>query len=207
MRRRLGQGSGDCVGEWFVGREWGEADLRSALDAFRRGLRGYPPARVEPLAVTFKPEAKVVKARGCVYSPIKTAWLAACIGTLVALGLVFRNLQAVWVRAALAVPKKEVFRLVGDYRAVNKQIEKVPGVMRNQEAEMTNLRGATCLGKLDMLQGYCQMRLAAEVQEVFSPSPPPKSVYPHAYALRRFERDGLLLRRDDRIVGRFESLG
>ena len=55
----------------------GEARLREILDrhwhAFRRGLRGDPSTRVEPLTVTFKPEAKVVKARGCIYSPIKTA--------------------------------------------------------------------------------------------------------------------------------------
>ena len=46
-----------------------------------------------------EPEAKVVKARGCVSSPIEIAWLALCIGTLEALGLVFCNLQAVWASA------------------------------------------------------------------------------------------------------------
>ena len=106
-----------------------EARLREILDrhlnVFRRGLRGDPPARVEPLTVAFKPEAKVVKARGRVYSPIKTAWLATCIGTLVALGLVFRNMRAVWASVAMAAPTKGGFRLVSDYRAVNKQIEKV----------------------------------------------------------------------------------
>ena len=43
----------------------------------------------------FKPEPEVVEARGRVYSPTKTAWLTTCIGTLVALGLVFSDLQAV----------------------------------------------------------------------------------------------------------------
>ena len=55
----------------------GEARLREILDrhwnALRRGLRGDPPARVEPLTVTFKPEAKVVKGRRRLYSPIKNA--------------------------------------------------------------------------------------------------------------------------------------
>ena len=64
-------------------------------NAFRRGLRDDPTARLEPLTVTFKTEAKVVKARGRVYSPIKTAWLATCIRTVVELGLSIRNLQAV----------------------------------------------------------------------------------------------------------------
>ena len=154
---------------WSAG---GQARLREMLDrhwnAFRRSLRGHPPARVEPLTVTFKPEAKMVKARGRVYSPIKTAWLATCIGTLVALGLVFHNMQAVWTSAAMAAPKKVVSRLVSDHRVVNKQIEKVLGVMPNQEAEMADLRGATYFGKLDMPQGYWQIPLAAEAQEVFT---------------------------------------
>ena len=63
----------------------------------------------------------------------------------------FHNLQAVWASAAMVAPKKGGFRLVSDYRGVNKQIEKVPGIMPNQVAEMTYLRWATCFGKLDML--------------------------------------------------------
>ena len=55
----------------------GEARLREILhrhwNTFRRSLRGDPLAHVEPLTVTSKPEAKVLKARGRVYSPIKTA--------------------------------------------------------------------------------------------------------------------------------------
>ena len=103
----------------------GGARLREILNrhwnAFRRGLRGGPqPARGELLTVTFKSEAKVVKARGRAYSPIKTAWLAKCIGTFVALGPVFRNLQAVLASAAMAAPQKGRFCLASDYRTVNK---------------------------------------------------------------------------------------
>ena len=54
----------------------------------------------------------------------------------------------------MAAPKKGGFHLVSDYRAVNKKIEKAPGVMPNQEAEMADLQGAACFGKLDTLQGY-----------------------------------------------------
>ena len=75
-------------------------------NAFQRGLRGDPPTRVEVLTVTFTPEANVVKAGERVYSPIKIAWLAICIGTLIALGLVLGNLQAMWANAAMAAPKK-----------------------------------------------------------------------------------------------------
>ena len=58
------------------------------------------------------------------------------------------------------------------YRAISKQIGKVLGVMPNQETEMADLRGATCFGKLDMLQGYWQIPLAAEAQEVFTIATP-----------------------------------
>ena len=40
--------------------------------------------------------------------------------------------------------------------------------MPNQEMAMVDLRGATYFGKLNMLQGYWQMPLAAEAQEVFT---------------------------------------
>ena len=40
--------------------------------------------------------------------------------------------------------------------------------MPNQEADMVDLRGATCIGKLDILQGYWQMPLAAEAQELLT---------------------------------------
>ena len=78
-------------------------------NAFRHGLRDDPLARVEPVTLTFKPEAKVVKARGRVYFAIKTAWLATCVGTLVASGLVVRNMQAMWARRRWLRPRREDF--------------------------------------------------------------------------------------------------
>ena len=52
----------------------------------------------------------MIKARGRAYLPIKTALLATCIGTLVALCLVFRHLQAVWASAAIIAPTIGGFR-------------------------------------------------------------------------------------------------
>ena len=79
----------------------------------------------------------------------------------------------------------KLVRLVSDYRTVHKQIEKVPGVMPNQEAEMIDLRGATCFVKLDMLQGYWQMPVAAEAREVITIAAPkvclPPRVSPKAF--------------------------
>ena len=61
---------------------------------------------------------------------------------------------------------------MSDYLAVNKQIENMSGAMPNQEAEMVDLRGATYFGKLDMLQGYWQMPLAAKAHKVLTTATP-----------------------------------
>ena len=84
-----------------IGRRW---------NAFWRGLRrGDPPARVEPLRATLKPRARPVKARPRVYNPVKTAWLAPCMVSLAALGLVLLTMQAVWASAAMSRRKKGGF--------------------------------------------------------------------------------------------------
>eukprot|EP00903_Cladosiphon_okamuranus_P017345 g15980.t1 len=137
-------------------------------NAFRRALRGDPPADVEPMRVVRKPGTHSVKARPRTYSPAKTAWLTTCLATLVAMGLLFLNKQAVWASAVMATPKNKGYRMVGDFRSVNKVVEKSPGVMPNQEACMQRLSEATCYGSLDMLQGYWQMPLAPESQEMFT---------------------------------------
>ena len=78
-----------------IGRRW---------SAFGRGLRrGDPPERVEPLRVNLKPGARPVKAWPRVYNFAKTAWLAAYMASLAALGLVFlickqRGPVPLWLR-------------------------------------------------------------------------------------------------------------
>ena len=129
--------------------------LSRRVDAFRRALRGDPPARMEPMRVQLNPQAQAVKARPRRYDPVKTGWLASCIAALVAFGLIVWNIQAVWASPAMPVPKRDTFRLVSDYQAVNSQVEQSPGVMPNQE-DMRELLGAKCFGKLDLLQAYWQ---------------------------------------------------
>ena len=93
-------------------------------------------------------------ARPRVYNPIKTTWLAACMASLAGLGLVFLNIQAVWASAAIDTPKKGGVRMVSDFRAANLQVEKVPGLTPDQEANMAKLSEARFEGSLDLLQGY-----------------------------------------------------
>ena len=141
-------------------------------NAFRRALRGDPPAKVPPMKVTLKPGATPVKARVRSYNPDKTNWLTTCLAALVAMGLMYFNPQAVWASAIMATPKKAgaklTYRMVGDYRAANRQIEKSPGPMPDLEASMQRLSQASCYGSLDMLQGYWLMPLDPEAQEIFT---------------------------------------
>ena len=103
--------------------------LNCRFNAFRRALRGDPRARVEPMRVQLKPGPSAVKAKPRRYDPMKASWLASCVAALLAFGLVFRNLQAVWSSRAMSVPKKDSFRFVSDHKAVNEQVEKSLGVM------------------------------------------------------------------------------
>ena len=84
------------------------------------------------------------------------------------MGLLFLNEQAGWASAVMATSKNKGYRMVGDFRLVNKVVEKSPGVMPNQEACRQRLSEAMCYGSLDMLQGNWQMPLAPESQEMFT---------------------------------------
>ena len=62
--------------------------------------------------------------------------------------------------------------MVSDFRAANQQVEKVPGVMPNQEASMAKLSEARFCGSLDLLQGYWQCPLSPDVKETFTIATP-----------------------------------
>lgn len=103
--------------------------------------------------------------------PVKTSRIVAWMAILAASGLTILNSQAVWARAAMAVPKKGGYCLVSDYRTV-KQVEKVSVTMPNQDTTMGKLRGTKYFEKFHMLQGYWQCPPAKEVQEIFTTTTP-----------------------------------
>ena len=55
---------------------------------------------------------------------------------------------------------------------VKEQVEKSPGVMPNQEADMVNPLSARFFGKLDLLQDYWHMPKAEEAREIFTITTP-----------------------------------
>lgn len=94
------------------------------------------------------------------------------MATLVSAGLVYLNLQAVFSSAAVVVPKKDSYRMVGDFRAVNSQHESVPGPTPRKEEQMSRTHGATHFCSLDLLHAHWQMPLTEEAQEMFTISTP-----------------------------------
>ena len=70
------------------------------------------------------------------YDPVKTSWLASCVAALLAFGLVFRNLQAVWSSPAMAVPKKDSFRL-----ALAQRLEGWKGVLGQYRYTICHIPG------------------------------------------------------------------
>lgn len=65
------------------------------------------------------------------------------MASLAALGLVFRNMRAVWASAVIWLRRiKGGFRMVGDFRVADQQVEKVTGVMPNQDTSTAKLSGA-----------------------------------------------------------------
>ena len=70
-----------------------------------------------------------MKARPRRYDAVKTGWSASCIAALLAFCLIVWNIQVVWASPAMAVPKRDTFRFVSDYQAVNSQVEQTPKVM------------------------------------------------------------------------------
>lgn len=171
-------------------------------NAFRHAFHGDPSASVEPLFVTLKRGARAVKAHGRKHSPAKASWLAACVASLVALGLVFLNPQAVWASPAMAVTKKGNQRFASDYRAANSQFEKVPEVMPDQEVESDRLRGTCVFGKPDMLQGYWRCPLSVEAQQIFTIAIPMDLYTPLRVLQGGCQRHGLSLSASHTTIAR-----
>lgn len=93
---------------------------------FRRGLSGYPPARVAPTWLKWTPHAQPSKAKSRPCPPENRQWLSQQMGTLEWKGLVYSNPQAVFAGVAMVIPRGDLFCLVVEYCAVNQQLEAVP---------------------------------------------------------------------------------
>ena len=82
--------------------------------------------------------------------------------------MVYENPQAKCSNPAQAVPKGNGYRLVGDFKAVNQQSEPLPAPPVLLEEQASAFAGAALFMTVDLDQGYWQMPLAANSQELFA---------------------------------------
>ena len=72
-----------------------------------------------------------------------------------------------WAAPSLLVPKKDgTYRLVVDYRGLNKQIEKTCWPLPRINEVIDSLEGNMYFSNIDLLLGYFQMALEEESQNV-----------------------------------------
>ena len=121
------------------------------------------------MKVTLKPGERAARAKPRVYPPVRAKWLATHMDRLVEANTAYRNPQAVYGSAVMAVPKgKDNFRLVSDYRAVKNILEQTAFPMPNLESMSQSFAGAKAFCTLDMLQEHWQTPLSPEAQELFT---------------------------------------
>ena len=80
----------------------------------------------------------------------------------------YENPQAICLNPAQAVPKGSSYRSVGDFKAVNEQSEPVAAPPMILEEQALAFAGAALFMTVDQNQGYWQMTLAANSQELFT---------------------------------------
>ena len=154
------------------------------LDDFHRALLGDPPARVEPMTVRLQPGARAVRAKPRASPPAKAAWLHEHMVNLETAGMVFWDPQVIYGSVAMAIPKgSNSYRAVTDYQAVDDAIEPAAMSMPNLENKASLFAGGTAWGTLDILQGYWQVPLSEDAQEMFTMVAPedlftPRRVFP-----------------------------
>ena len=118
---------------------------------------------------TLKPGERAVRAKLRVYPPKRAKWLATHMDRLEEANTAYRNPQAVYGSAVMAILiGKDNFRLVSDYRSVKNTLVQTAFPMPNRESMSRSFASAKAFCTLDMLQGYWQTPLSPEEQELFT---------------------------------------
>ena len=126
-----------------------------------------PPAKVPPMVVHLKYDAKAVLLKGRSYSPPQEDFRRAKTDEMLHLGLIKRNNQSEWAPAPLIVPKSgpEQFRFTVDLRSVNSQTVTFPWPMAHFKTVVSEITGDTTFATIDLFHGYWQIPLDESSQE------------------------------------------
>ena len=144
--------------------------LQRHRDVFRIKLGDENPAKVAPMQISLKPNAKPVKAVQRRYTPKQACFINSTVKKLEELGIVRKNPTAKWASPALAVPKpgSEEFRFAVDVRAVNEQTEPMVSAMPDMEGLILSTAGSRVYCEVDFCHSYWQFLLHHTSQECMS---------------------------------------
>ncbi len=144
--------------------------LREFRNIFRTKLGCDEPARLLPLVVRLKPDTKPIRAKVRRYSPAQLHFMRQKTDQYLRLGLIQRNEQSSWACAPLIVPKpgNDKFSFTVDLRPLNQKTMPHAWPMPNLENSLAGLSSSTCYAQLDFCQGFWQLPLAPESQELCS---------------------------------------
>ena len=128
------------------------------------------PAKVEPLRIRLKDNARPFRCKARRYSPEKSQFMESFNAELVRLGWVYKNTSSRWASAAMPVkkPKQDGYRQTSDYRQVNSMTEPIAGIMPHLQVALEHCKGKRYFAVFDFLKGFWQLPLAKESQEILS---------------------------------------
>ncbi|OWZ02003.1 hypothetical protein PHMEG_00026515, partial [Phytophthora megakarya] len=140
-------------------------------DIWRAVVGAGRAAFVDPLRVTLRVDARPYRSPPRKYAPLQAEFIREYVKSLVADGLVEKNNAARWACAVVPVRKpgsRDKFRLTIDYRPVNRQTIPIAGVMPSAAVVMEVLLGQKMFARFDLTQGFWQLPLHPDSQELFS---------------------------------------
>lgn len=137
-------------------------------DIFRVGIDASPPMICEPYRPQLIEGAKPVRACPRRYTEEQREFLRKTVQTYVECGLLYRNQSSRWSSPVFLTPKGSSWRFTVDLRRVNQLIvpRAWPQPFLEQSVERVARYKYYC--KLDADNGYWQIPLSADCQEMFS---------------------------------------
>lgn len=152
-----------------------EADrLRKTLQCcrhvFRIKLGPDPPAKVAPLRILSKPNARPYRTPQRRYAPAQREFISKTMHEHEALGAVYKNPSAKWASPTYTVikPGSSKLRFTVDLRGTNSQTVPVQSAMPHLESLILTTDGSKCFAKMYMAHSYWQFPFAEESQEMLS---------------------------------------
>lgn len=146
-------------------------DIVTKYDVWRLELGADPPACVPPLRLQLKPGSVPYRTKARKYSPHLREFLNEFNGKLEKFGWIFENNNSRWSSPAYPVLKSGKslkYRQTIDYRPVNQLTEPLAGIMPILPVIMEHVKGAKHFGTFDFINGFWQLPLHRDSQEILS---------------------------------------